>query len=70
LVPFINKVNYDVHKVAIVGAGPAGYLYAFETVVNPALKKFKPDLIAVASGFDLSVYDSFGQMLLLSRINN
>jgi acetoin utilization deacetylase AcuC-like enzyme len=49
------------------GTGNGGYLYAFETVVRPALKKFKPDLIAVASGFDSSVYDPLGRMLVTAQ---
>ena len=46
------------------GTGNGGYLYAFENVVRPALMKFKPDLIAVASGFDSSVYDPLGRMMV------
>ncbi len=49
------------------GTGNGGYLYAFETVVRPALKKFKPDLIAVASGFDSSVYDPLGRMMVTAK---
>jgi acetoin utilization deacetylase AcuC-like enzyme len=49
------------------GTGNGGYLYAFEKVVMPALKKFKPDLIAVASGFDSSVYDPLGRMMVTAK---
>ena len=49
------------------GTGNGGYLYAFETVVKPALKRFKPDLIAVASGFDSSVYDPLGRMMVTAK---
>jgi acetoin utilization deacetylase AcuC-like enzyme len=49
------------------GTGNGGYLYAFEKVVMPALKKFKPDLIAVASGFDSSVYDPLGRMMITAK---
>jgi acetoin utilization deacetylase AcuC-like enzyme len=49
------------------GTGNGGYLYAFETVIQPALKKFKPDLIAVASGFDSSVYDPLGRMMVTAK---
>ena len=49
------------------GTGNGGYLYAFEKVVAPALKKFKPDLIAVASGFDSCVYDPLGRMMLTAN---
>jgi acetoin utilization deacetylase AcuC-like enzyme len=49
------------------GTGNGGYLYALETVVRPALMKFKPDLIAVASGFDSSVYDPLGRMMVTAK---
>jgi acetoin utilization deacetylase AcuC-like enzyme len=49
------------------GTGNGGYLYTFEQVVLPALKKFKPDLIAVASGFDSSVYDPLGRMMVTAK---
>ncbi|MFZ9283958.1 MAG: class II histone deacetylase [Candidatus Nanopelagicales bacterium] len=48
------------------GVGNAGYIHAFERVVVPALRKFKPDLILVASGFDSCVFDPLGRMLLTS----
>ena len=46
------------------GTGKGGYRYAMREVVQPALRAFKPDLIAVASGFDSSVFDPLGRMLL------
>ena len=49
------------------GTGNGGYLYAFETIVRPALKKFKPDFITVASGFDSSVYDPLGRMMVTAK---
>ena len=45
------------------GAGHAAYLYAFERVVIPALYKFKPNLIVVASGFDAGGMDPLARML-------
>lgn len=56
------KTNINIPLPA--GTGNGGYLYAFEKVVKPALLSFKPDLIAVASGFDSSVYDPLGRMML------
>ena len=44
-------------------AGHAAYLYAFERVVIPALYKFKPNLIVVASGFDAGGMDPLARML-------
>ena len=46
------------------GTGNGGYQYAFEKVVIPAIRKFKPDLIAVSSGFDSCVFDPLGRMLV------
>ena len=39
------------------GSGVGAYLAAFERVVVPALRKFKPELIVVASGLDANAYD-------------
>ncbi len=49
------------------GVGNAGYEKAFEDVVIPALLKFKPELIFVASGFDSCVFDPLGRMLLTAN---
>jgi acetoin utilization deacetylase AcuC-like enzyme len=57
-------LNTNINIPLPAGTGNGGYQYAFEEVVAPALKKFKPDLIAVASGFDSSVYDPLGRMML------
>lgn len=46
------------------GVGNQGYQAAFTQVVVPALRKFKPELILVASGFDSCVFDPLGRMLL------
>ncbi len=45
------------------GAGHAAYLYALESVVIPALHKFQPNLILVASGFDAGGMDPLARML-------
>ena len=43
--------------------GHAAYLYAMEKVVIPALKRFNPDLILVASGFDSGGMDPLSRIL-------
>jgi acetoin utilization deacetylase AcuC-like enzyme len=48
------------------GSGIGAYEYAFNTVVIPALYKFKPDFIFVSSGFDASYADPLGSMMLSS----
>jgi acetoin utilization deacetylase AcuC-like enzyme len=48
------------------GSGEGAYLHAFDRVVLPAIERFRPDLIMVASGFDSSNADPLGRMLLVS----
>lgn len=48
------------------GCGHDAYLYAFETMVLPALERFRPELIVVASGLDASAVDPLARMLLHS----
>jgi len=44
------------------GSGDDEYLAAFESAVEPAVKKFAPDLLVVSSGFDAHTDDPLGQM--------
>lgn len=46
------------------GCGHGAYVYAFEQIVLPALEAFRPDLIMVACGFDSSIEDPLGRMML------
>ena len=48
------------------GSGNGAYQYAMDKVVLPAIRKFRPELIIVASGFDSSNNDPLGRMLLTS----
>lgn len=48
------------------GSGDGAYRYALEQVVAPALRRFQPELILVACGFDSSNADPLGRMLLTS----
>lgn len=49
------------------GVGNAGYAKVFDDVVVPALARYKPELIFVASGFDSCVFDPLGRMLLTAN---
>jgi acetoin utilization deacetylase AcuC-like enzyme len=49
------------------GAGGAAYGLAFERIVLPALRQFRPELVIVASGFDASAYDPLGRMNLAAE---
>lgn len=44
--------------------GDDEYYYAFETVVLPALREYKPDIILVSCGFDAAENDPLGKMSL------
>jgi len=44
------------------GGGHAEYLYAMNRIVVPALDRFRPDLIVVASGFDANAVDPLARM--------
>lgn len=48
------------------GCGHGAYMEVFRRIVLPALHAYKPDLIVVSSGFDGSVADPLGRMLLHS----
>ena len=50
------------------GSGRGAYLEAFEKVVIPALYKFNPDFIIVASGFDGAGFDPLGRNMLYSSV--
>jgi acetoin utilization deacetylase AcuC-like enzyme len=45
------------------GTGHAGYLEAIERLVVPALRRFAPEAIVVACGYDAAAYDPLGRML-------
>ncbi len=44
------------------GTGDAGYAYAFERVVEPAVRAFAPDLILLSAGQDPAASDPLGRM--------
>jgi acetoin utilization deacetylase AcuC-like enzyme len=49
------------------GSGHGAYLAAFDRVVLPALHRFRPELIVVASGLDANAMDPLGRMLCTSE---
>jgi acetoin utilization deacetylase AcuC-like enzyme len=46
------------------GSGDGAYEATFQRIVVPALERFAPDLIIVASGLDASAMDPLGRMML------
>jgi acetoin utilization deacetylase AcuC-like enzyme len=49
------------------GSGHGAYIAAFERVVLPALRAFRPELIFVPSGFDGNMFDPLGRMMAYSE---
>lgn len=49
------------------GSGSGAYQCTFDTIILPALKRFKPDFILVSSGFDASYADPLSAMMLSSE---
>ncbi|NUS74035.1 MAG: class II histone deacetylase [Corynebacteriales bacterium] len=48
------------------GAGDGGYLYAMDQIIVPALERFRPELILVASGFDANAMDPLARQMVTS----
>jgi acetoin utilization deacetylase AcuC-like enzyme len=46
------------------GTGDAGYAMAFEQVIGPDIRRFKPQLLLVSAGYDAHWGDPLGPMLL------
>jgi len=46
------------------GSGHEAYVDSIEKIVLPALQRFRPDLVLIASGVDASARDPMGRMLL------
>jgi acetoin utilization deacetylase AcuC-like enzyme len=49
------------------GSGDATYLAAFERIILPIGRAFKPELIMVSSGLDASIMDQLGRMCLTTE---
>lgn len=58
--------GYNINIPLPPGSGIGAYFNCLSEVVVPALKRFKPNLIVVASGYDASAMDPLGCMLLNS----
>lgn len=55
--------GFNVNLPLPPGTGHYGYLAAFDRIVAPKLRAFRPDVIVIACGFDASAYDPIAQML-------
>ena len=59
--------NFNINIPLPAGSGRGAYSAAIERIVTPAVKSFQPELILVPCGFDASVYDPLGRMLLTAE---
>lgn len=55
-------LGYNLNIPLLAGGGHQSYLDAFEFIVAPALRSFKPELIVVASGLDANSFDPLARM--------
>lgn len=61
-----DGLGYNINIPLPPGTGEGGYVAAFERVVAPALRRFKPELILIASGLDANASDPLARMMLHS----
>ena len=60
-------LGYNINIPLPPGSGHGAYLETVKRVVLPALQAFKPELIAIACGFDANALDPLGRMLCYSE---
>lgn len=58
--------GYNLNVPLPPGSGVGAYGAAFDKVVIPALERFRPEMIFVASGFDAGGHDPLGRMMMHS----
>lgn len=58
--------GYNLNVPLLPGGGDQAYRDAFDLVVLPALRQYKPELIVVASGLDANCLDPLARMMLYS----
>jgi acetoin utilization deacetylase AcuC-like enzyme len=56
--------GYSINIPLPSGSGDGAYIASFERVVLPALRRFQPDLILVAAGYDGGAYDPTSGMII------
>ena len=57
-------LDHNLNVPLLAGGGHAAYLYALERLVFPAVERFQPELIVVASGLDANCMDPLARMQL------
>jgi acetoin utilization deacetylase AcuC-like enzyme len=59
-----DGAGFNINIPLPAGSGHGAYLHAFDRVVLPALRRFKPELLFISSGFDAGNHDPLGRMML------
>lgn len=59
--------GYNLNIPLPAGAGHHTYLHVFDSIVIPEIKKYQPDMIIIASGFDANMLDPLARMNLYSE---
>lgn len=59
--------GFNLNVPLLPGGGDQAYRDAFELVIMPALRRYQPELIVVASGFDANCLDPLARMMLFSE---
>lgn len=59
-------VGYNMNIPLPPGSGTGAYIAAIDRVIAPALRRFRPELILIASGLDACANDPTARMLLVS----
>ena len=54
--------GYNINVPLLAGGGHKSYADAMELIVLPALERFRPELIVVASGYDANIFDPLARM--------
>ena len=59
--------GFNINVPLLPGAGHESYLHAMRRIVIPALRRYRPEAIVVASGLDANNYDPLARMMLTSE---
>jgi acetoin utilization deacetylase AcuC-like enzyme len=59
--------GYNINIPLHAGTGNAGYMHAFEEIVEPIVDQFKPELILISAGQDPSMFDPLGRMIVNAK---
>ena len=60
-------VGTNINVPLSAGGGNEAYLKTVDDIVIPAIERFKPEVIFVASGFDSCVFDPLGRMAVTAK---